>query len=243
MLHNYYENLHNCVAIYFAFNQSSYSFNESDGEVFITVKKGDGQQTEVTHRVCLSFGFGTASNEDFDLSSEYNTQDCPSAAPPVIVITPECVLPPQDTYAYLPPPPDYVIPLPDYVIPRHYDTRPPQIYYIEPDEEYIRIPIQIFQDEIVESSEYFNIRLLQSHCVIEIIDDDGNFFLYNYDFIDLEFHHYTELTIGFSNGTNLTVQEGVGEFKICAAVLKPTNSSLLSITTFTLIAIEESGIA
>ena len=191
MLHEYYENLHNCVAIYFAFNQSSYSFNESDGEVFITVKKGDGQQTEVTHRVCLSFGLGTASNEDFDLSSEYNTQDCPSAAPPVIVITPECVLPPPDTfydYIFLPPPdtfydyiflpqPLYFIPLPDYVIPWHRDyvTRPPQIYYIEPDEEYIRIPIQIFQDEIVESSEYFNIHLLQSFCVIEIIDDDGKF--------------------------------------------------------------------
>ena len=134
------------VAISFAFNQSTYAFKESDGELFIKIEKVDGQLTEVAYQVDLGIN-STATNQDYALLPVNSTRDCCSdvARPPVYSqVISTC---------------------------------------FEPDEEFIRIPIQIFQDEVVETSEYIYIDLIWyekcmygdilESCEIEIIDDDG----------------------------------------------------------------------
>ena len=145
MMHEYYANLQSSyVAIYFAFNQWTYAFKESDGEVFITVEKVDGQLTEVAYQVDLNIYFDTATNQDIAVLPVNSTRDSCS----------------------------------DF-------ARPPQVIStcFEPDEKFMRIPIQIFQDEVVETSEYIIMGLFlyekcvyisyEDFCVIEIIDDDG----------------------------------------------------------------------
>ena len=137
MMHEYYANLQSSyVAIYFAFNQWTYAFKESDGEVFITVEKVYGQLTEVAYQVDLNIYFDTATNQDIAVLPVNSTRDSCS----------------------------------DF-------ARPPQVIStcFEPDEKFMRIPIQIFQDEVVETTEYIYIAVsvYKNFCAIGITDDDG----------------------------------------------------------------------
>ena len=148
MMHEYYANLQSSyVAIYFVFNPWTYTFKESDGEVFITVEKVDGQLTEVVYEVDLKIFFLSATTQDFAVLPLNSTRDCCS----------DVASQPFNQQA---------------------------IYTcFEPDEAFIHIPIQIFQDEVVEPYEYIYIVLslyetcvyqsYQELCIIEIIDDDG----------------------------------------------------------------------